>query len=601
MAERIVVALGGNALGSTPEKQLELVQNTAGVIADLVEQGYEVVIGHGNGPQVGMINLAMEFSANKGGGTPPMPFPECGAMTQGYIGYHLQQAIGRALREKGIKKSCAAVITQIVVDPDDPGFLNPTKPIGSFVAKEEAEAITAEKGYVFVEDARRGYRRVVPSPLPKRIVELELVEQLVDAGDVVITVGGGGIPVVETDDGLEGVDAVIDKDRACALLARELHADRLVILTAVERVCLHYRTPDERALESLTLQECERYMAAGEFPPGSMQPKIEACMEFVRASGGTALITSLEKAADALAVIAALVYIIYQIVRLFRGGEKGRRLYRTLVTLVSAGLTVYALFCLLWGVYYYADDFATRSGFVNEPVSTEQLASVTRYFARGANRYGVLVTRDENGLCASDRAEIIRKSPEVFAGTEKDYPALTGPALRAKGIVCSRVMSYLDFTGFFFPFTAEANVNMDSPRCDLAATVAHELSHQRGVAREQEANFTAVLASLRYGDADYAYSACLLAYTHLGNALYRADRAAWEEISAELSEDVLRDLSYRSAYWRQFDTPVQKASNTVYEGFLHSYDQTLGLKSYGACVDLLVNYYYELSLERPSP
>ena len=280
MAERIVVALGGNALGSTPEKQLELVQNTAGVIADLVEQGYEVVIGHGNGPQVGMINLAMEFSANKGGGTPPMPFPECGAMTQGYIGYHLQQAIGRALREKGIKKSCAAVITQIVVDPDDPGFLNPTKPIGSFVAKEEAEAITAEKGYVFVEDARRGYRRVVPSPLPKRIVEL---------------------PVVETDDGLEGVDAVIDKDRACALLARELHADRLVILTAVERVCLHYRTPDERALESLTLQECERYMAAGEFPPGSMQPKVEACMEFVRSCGGTALITSLEKAADALA------------------------------------------------------------------------------------------------------------------------------------------------------------------------------------------------------------------------------------------------------------------------------------------------------------
>ena len=161
--------------------------------------------------------------------------------------------------------------------------------------------ITAEKGYVFVEDARRGYRRVVPSPLPKRIVELELIEQLVAAGNIVITVGGGGIPVVETDDGLEGVDAVIDKDRACALLARELHADRLVILTAVERVCLHYRTPDERALESLTLQECERYMAAGEFPPGSMQPKIEACMEFVRSCGGKALITSLEKAADALA------------------------------------------------------------------------------------------------------------------------------------------------------------------------------------------------------------------------------------------------------------------------------------------------------------
>ena len=161
-------------------------------------------------------------------------------------------------------------------------------------------------------------------------------------------------------------------------------------------------------------------------------------------------------------------------------------------------------------------------------------------------------------------------------------------------------MSYLDFTGFFFPFTAEANVNMDSPVCDLAATVAHELSHQRGVAKEQEANFTAVLASLRYGDPDYCYSACLLAYTHLGNALYRADTEAWEEISAELSEDVVRDLSARNAYWRQFETPVQKASNTVYEGFLHSYDQTLGLKSYGACVDLLVNYYYELSLTQNS-
>lgn len=301
MAERIVLALGGNALGNTPEKQLELVQNTAGVIADLVEQGYEVVIGHGNGPQVGMIDLAMDYSARNGGGTAPMPFPECVAMTQGYIGYHLQQAIDRALREKGIDKLCAGVITQIVVDPADPGFQNPTKPIGAYMPKEEADKLASEKGYVFIKDATRGYRRVVPSPLPKRIVELALVKQLVDAGDVVITVGGGGVPVVETSNGLRGVAAVIDKDRACAMLARELHADRLVILTGVERVCLHYRTPDERALESLTLKDCERYMAAGEFPPGSMLPKVEACMEFVRASGGTALITSLEKAADALA------------------------------------------------------------------------------------------------------------------------------------------------------------------------------------------------------------------------------------------------------------------------------------------------------------
>lgn len=298
----------------------------------------------------------------------------------------------------------------------------------------------------------------------------------------------------------------------------------------------------------------------------------------------------------ALAVAAALVYIIYQTVQLVRRGERAARLYRTLVTLLSAGLTVYALFCLLWGVYYYADDFAAKSGFENGAVSTEQLESVTRYFARLANEYAAEVPRDENGLCASDREKILSQSPEVFAQTERAFPCLSGPPLAAKGILCSRIMSYLDFTGFFFPFTAEANVNLDSPVCDLAATVAHELSHQRGVAKEQEANFTAVLACLDYGDPDYCYSACLLAYTHLGNALYKADRTAWEEVYGALNEDVLRDLRDRSAYWRQFDTPVQTASNTVYEGFLHSYDQTLGLQSYGACVDLLVNYYYEASI-----
>ena len=298
----------------------------------------------------------------------------------------------------------------------------------------------------------------------------------------------------------------------------------------------------------------------------------------------------------ALFVPALLLYIAVQIVGLIRKGERAVRLYRTLVTLLAAGLSVYALFCLLWGVYYYADDFAAKSGFENGPVSTGQLESVTRYFARLANEYAAEVPRDENGLCCSDRTEILRRSPEVFAETEKRYPCLEGPSLAAKGIRCSRVMSYLDFSGFFFPFTAEANVNMDMPACDLAATVAHELSHQRGVAKEQEANFTAVLASLEYGDPDYCYSACLLAYTHLGNALYGADREAWETIFESLSEDVLRDILSRREYWAQFDTPVQTASNTVYEGFLHSYDQTLGLKSYGACVDLLVNCYYKASL-----
>ena len=302
MAERIVVALGGNALGKTPEQQLDLVKSTARPIVDLVEKGYEVIIGHGNGPQVGMINLAMEFSANKGGNTPYMPFPECGAMTQGYIGYHLQQAIQQELEHRGICKECATVVTQVVVDENDPGFQHPTKPVGSFYTKEEAEAIAAEKGFVFVEDAGRGYRRVVPSPIPKRIVERRVVEQLVEAGDVVITVGGGGIPVVETAEGLKGVAAVIDKDRASALLARDVRADRLIILTAVDRVCVNFNQPDQRELPQMTLADCRRYIEEKQFAPGSMLPKVESCMEFVRDSdpGATALITSLSRAAEAL-------------------------------------------------------------------------------------------------------------------------------------------------------------------------------------------------------------------------------------------------------------------------------------------------------------
>ena len=356
-----------------------------------------------------------------------------------------------------------------------------------------------------------------------------------------------------------------------------------LLLVSAGLIALHLLTRHDRALMALLSEKAVR-------PLHRALGRVNARVPF-----------SVAEALIGLAVIAAAVYIIYQLAQLIRQRGRGRRLYRTLVTLLSAVSAVYALFCLLWGVYYYGEDFAADNGFSAEPVSAGQLVSVTRYFARGANRYGALVERDENGLCASDRREILRKSPEVFAATEKDYPSLAGPPLEAKGIFFSRVMSYVDFTGFFFPFTAEANVNLDSPVCDLAATVAHELSHQRGVAKEQEANFTAVLASLRYGDPDYCYSACLLAYTHLGNALYRADREAWEEIRGELSEDVLRDLSSRSAYWRQFETPVQKASNAVYESFLYSYDQTLGLKSYGACVDLLVNYYYELSLTNVGP
>ncbi|MBF1109469.1 MAG: carbamate kinase [Solobacterium sp.] len=302
MAKRIVVALGGNALGNTPEEQLELVRHTAKTIVDLAQDGYEVIVGHGNGPQVGMINLAMEFSCTKGGNTPYMPFPECGAMSQGYIGYHLQQAIQQELKARRVDKQCASIITQVVVDANDPGFAKPTKPVGSFYTKEEADKIAAEKGFTFVEDAGRGYRRVVPSPIPQRIVELKVVEQLVNAGDIVITVGGGGIPVVETEQGLKGVAAVIDKDRSSALLAQSIGADMLIILTAVDRVCINYNKPDQKELPTMTLEEAEKYIEEKQFAPGSMLPKVQSCMEFVKNNthGGTALITSLQKAKVAL-------------------------------------------------------------------------------------------------------------------------------------------------------------------------------------------------------------------------------------------------------------------------------------------------------------
>ena len=302
MAKRIVVALGGNALGNTPEEQLDLVRHTAKTIVDLAQDGYEVIVGHGNGPQVGMINLAMEFSCTKGGNTPYMPFPECGAMSQGYIGYHLQQAIQQELKARRVDKQCASIITQVVVDANDPGFAKPTKPVGSFYTKEEADKIAAEKGFTFVEDAGRGYRRVVPSPIPQRIVELKVVEQLVKAGDIVITVGGGGIPVVETEQGLKGVAAVIDKDRSSALLAQSIGADMLIILTAVDRVCINYNKPDQKELPTMTLEEAEKYIEEKQFAPGSMLPKVQSCMEFVKNNthGGTALITSLQKAKVAL-------------------------------------------------------------------------------------------------------------------------------------------------------------------------------------------------------------------------------------------------------------------------------------------------------------
>ena len=302
MRKRLVIALGGNALGKSPQEQLKLVKNTASTIVDLVEEGYDVVIGHGNGPQVGMVNLAFEYSANNGSGTPLMPFPECGAMTQGYIGYHLQQAVGRELARRKMNVPCAAVVTQVVVDPNDPAFLKPTKPVGMFYFKEDAEHMAKETGYTFVEDSGRGYRRVVPSPIPVKIVELPVVEQLVSQHNIVITVGGGGIPVMEKSPGdYEGVAAVIDKDRASAKLALDLNADMLVILTAVEKVSINFNKPNQFDLSRMTIEQAREYIRQGHFAPGSMLPKVESCISFVEnTKGGKALITSLEKAREAL-------------------------------------------------------------------------------------------------------------------------------------------------------------------------------------------------------------------------------------------------------------------------------------------------------------
>lgn len=292
-------------------------------------------------------------------------------------------------------------------------------------------------------------------------------------------------------------------------------------------------------------------------------------------------------------VIAALAYIVLKAVRIWRGKDKLRQVYVCFVTLASVGAAVYAAFCLLWGVYYYGDDFISKSGMSAEKISAAELETVTEYFARLANEYAPLVPRDENGVCISDRAAILSRSDQVFVKTAERLPCLSGEPIRAKGLVFSRGLSYIDFTGFFSPITGEANVNTDFPASLFAATVAHELSHQRGVAKEQEANFTAVMACLDYGDEEYYYSACLMAYVYLGNALHDADRDAWARVYDLLCPEILADLRANSEYWAQFDTPVQAVSNTVYDGFLRSYDQEMGLKSYGACVDLLVNYYYD--------
>lgn len=293
----------------------------------------------------------------------------------------------------------------------------------------------------------------------------------------------------------------------------------------------------------------------------------------------------------AFAIGGTTTYIIYEIAMLISRPERLWRFYRLCMRLAALVLIIYALFCLLWGVYYYGDDFIARSGLPSGAITSEDLELVTLYFADLLNEYSVQVPRDEAGLCRTDRQAVLAYSPQLFRALVRDYPCLDGPDVPAKAMFFSRIMSIIDFTGFFCPITAEANVNMDFPEALFAATVAHELSHQRGVAKEQEANFVAVLASLADGDADYCYSACMLAYIHLGNALAGVDPTSLQMISHGLNASVKADLTEHNAYWKRFETPVQTVTNTVYEGFLQSYEQTLGLRSYGACVDLLVNYY----------
>ena len=294
---RYVVSLGGNALGNNAEEQKELLKGVAKPIVELIKKGHEVIIVHGNGPQVGMINLAFTDAKS----VPDMPFPECGAMSQGYIGFHIQNAIDNELKAQNIERNVATVVSQVLVDKNDPLFKSPSKPVGAFYSEQEAKEIAEKMGYTMKEDAGRGWRRVVASPLPIDIIEKESIKELVSKGHVVICAGGGGIPVIRQEDGrIEGIAAVIDKDYASAKVAALVDADYLVILTAVDNVYIDYKKPTERKLEKVTTSEIEKFMDGDYFAKGSMYPKVNACLKFLKEKPGkVAIISSLVKAEEA--------------------------------------------------------------------------------------------------------------------------------------------------------------------------------------------------------------------------------------------------------------------------------------------------------------
>ena len=303
MGKRIVVALGGNALGNNLPEQMAAVKQTARAIADLIEGGNEVVVAHGNGPQVGMIQAAMtELTRSNPEKYIPCPLSVCVAMSQGYIGYDLQNALREELLDRGIQKGVTTVLTQVEVDPQDPAFQHPTKSIGAFMSREEAQRMVRERGYDVMEDAGRGWRRVVASPKPVSVVELDTIQSLVDCGHVVIACGGGGIPVFATEGHhLKGAAAVIDKDFASEKLAELLDADYLIILTAVEKAAIHFGTPQQQWLDTISVDQARQYCREGHFAPGSMLPKVQAAMAFAASKPGRrALITLLEKARDGI-------------------------------------------------------------------------------------------------------------------------------------------------------------------------------------------------------------------------------------------------------------------------------------------------------------
>ena len=295
MSKKYVIALGGNALGNSPKEQEKNLVVTSKAIVDLVEEGVEVTICHGNGPQVGMIKKAMDETFNENGEI-FMPFAECGAMSQGYIGFQMQNAIKNELLKRNIRKNVVSVITEVEVDRNDPAFKDPTKPIGFFMTEEEAKKLE-EAGIFVMEDAGRGYRQVVPSPKPKRILEKESIENLIENGNIVISCGGGGIPVILENGEYKGVDAVIDKDLSSSLLAREINADVLVILTAIDNVKINFGKENEESLGEISTEEIKKYLKSDEFKKGSMLPKVEAAIEFADSKEGRlTIITSLEKA-----------------------------------------------------------------------------------------------------------------------------------------------------------------------------------------------------------------------------------------------------------------------------------------------------------------